>query len=628
MIRKKVPYEQLVLFEKQHDFVFKKADKGNSIVVMERKFYIQEALNQLNNENYYKKIEQPLYQTTFDQVDEILDQLKTKRYLTSAQVKYLSPDRDCKNRVFYMLPKIHKPMAKWTAQGKMPPGRPIVSDCGSDSYKWSELIDHYLKPLACKHPSYVKDTGDFIEKLSKLKISKDAILVTFDVESLYTNIQPARGLEALDKIHEKYGISMPYQEIRDLLEINLMNNDFEFNNSFYLQTSGTAMGKRYAPSYANIFMANFEAEVMAKANLKPTVYFRFLDDGFLIWEHSMDELLAFLELLNTHDDSIKITHEISKTSIDFLDVTVFKGNRFSNHNILDTKVYFKPTDTHQLLDRHSFHPQHTFDGIVKSQLIRFLRICCNMEDFHDACSKLFTALREHRHYSARHLRSIKSRFLQNYHHSGEYDDPRGAALKCQKPRCECCLRIKETSYHSGEDGDYPIVGGMNCQSKNLIYVIECQKCKMKYVGETQQSLAARLQGHVSDINTYKDKPVADHFNYFCYPDTKNLAIYPIASVPDQGSTQKNKSLRLKEESYWIRELNTQTPDGLNLKLPGKRDITCSLPYSQTARTAHKLFRETYKSIQEIFPSKFRGQIVGAYKRNKNLADFLVRSKLK
>ena len=42
--------------QKQHDFVFKKADKGNSLVVMERKFYIQEALNQLNNENYYKKM--------------------------------------------------------------------------------------------------------------------------------------------------------------------------------------------------------------------------------------------------------------------------------------------------------------------------------------------------------------------------------------------------------------------------------------------------------------------------------------------------------------------------------------------------------------------------------------------
>ena len=85
-------------------------------------------------------------------------------------------------------------MAKWTVKNKAPPGRPIVSDCGPDSYKWSELIDHYLKPLACKHDSYVKDTGDFIDKIGKLKISKDAILVTFDVESLYTNIQPDRGL--------------------------------------------------------------------------------------------------------------------------------------------------------------------------------------------------------------------------------------------------------------------------------------------------------------------------------------------------------------------------------------------------------------------------------------------------
>ena len=621
-------FSALENLKKQHSLVFKKADKGNSLVVMEREFYIQEALRQLNNDKHYVQIDEPIFPTTFDKVDQILDQLKTKGYLKPSQVKYLSPDRNCKPRTFYMLPKIHKPMAKWTVKNKAPPGRPIVSDCGSDSYKWSELIDHYLKPLACKHDSYVKDTGDFIDKIGKLKISKDAILVTFDVESLYTNIQPDRGLEALDKIYQKHQIPMPYEQIRDLLEINLKNNDFEFNNTFWLQKSGTAMGKKYAPSYANIFMAQFETEVWAKSNLKPTVYFRFLDDGFLIWEHSMEELMEFLKLLNSHDDSIKITYEISHDSIDFLDVTVFKGNRFQNHNILDTKVHFKPTDNHQLLDRNSFHPKHTFDGIVKSQLIRFLRICNNMEDFHDACSKLFSALREHRHYSARHLRSIKSRFLQNYRRAGEYEDPLGASIKCGKRGCECCLRILETSYHFGEDGDYQIFGGLNCQSKNLIYIIECQKCNMKYTGETQRTLADRLTKHVSDINTWKEKAVAEHFNYSCFPDTDNLVIYPIEAIPEQGSTQKNKTLRLKRESFWIRELNTETPNGMNLKLPKKRDINVSLPYSQTAVKAHKLIRETYKSIQEKFPTKFKGDLVGSYRRNPNLTDFLVRAKLK
>ena len=35
---------------------------------------------------------------------------------------------------------------------------------------------------------------------------------------------------------------------------------FSFNNKYYSQTSVTAMGKQFAPNYADIHMANFESE--------------------------------------------------------------------------------------------------------------------------------------------------------------------------------------------------------------------------------------------------------------------------------------------------------------------------------------------------------------------------------
>ena len=616
-----------------HDVVIKKADKGNAIVIMDREQYIREALNQLGNTKYYTKIDEPVYPQTFTRVQEILDRLRTRGYLDYSQVKYLSPDEDARPRVFYMLPKIHKPMDKWTVPNKCPPGRPIVSDCGSDSYRWSELIDHCLKPLACSHPSYVKDTSDFLDKLRELKISDNALLVTCDVESLYTNIQPHKGLEALDKVYRNSTIGLPmYDEVRELLEISLKHNDFQFDGQWYLQISGTAMGKKYAPNYANIFMANFEQEVLSKAELKPTVYLRYLDDIFMIWEHSRQELDSFLELFNSQDSSIKLKAEISNESVDFLDVTVFKGNQFKHHNILDTKVYFKPTDTHQLLDRHSFHPSHTFDGIIKSQLLRFYRICTNIDDFHDATSKLFKALREQRHYSARHLRKIKSVFLRSYIPIGDHHEPLGASMKCNRKRCECCLRIKETSYFSDRPhlyDDFPIQGRLDCQSKNIIYIIECLKCHDLYIGETERTLAARLQGHISDINTFKDKPVAEHFNNQCWPDTENMVIYPIQCL-DRGpqSKQKCKADRLRFESHWIRELCTQIPDGMNKKLPVKRDIMISLPFNKTSREALKLFRQTLDNISKKFPVKFRDQLVCAFRRNKNLGDYLVSSKLK
>lgn len=56
---------------------------------------------------------------------------------------------------------------------------------------------------------------------------------------------------------------------------------------------------------------------------------------------------------------------------------------------------FKPTDTHALLHKNSFHPKHTFKGIVKFQLICFYRICTDPRDAENVAKVLFKTLRTH-----------------------------------------------------------------------------------------------------------------------------------------------------------------------------------------------------------------------------------------
>jgi len=67
-------------------------------------------------------------------------------------------------------------------------------------------------------------------------------------------------------------------------------------------------------------------------------------------------------------------------------------------SVLRTRVFFKPTDTHQLLHASSFHPRHTPKGILKTQLIRFKRISSTERDYNDACTILYNTLK-HRGYS-------------------------------------------------------------------------------------------------------------------------------------------------------------------------------------------------------------------------------------
>lgn len=98
-----------------------------------------------------------------------------------------------------------------------------------------------------------------------------------------------------------------------------------------------------------------------------------------------------------------------------------------------------------------------------------------------------------------------------------------------------------------------------CKTKNVVYMISCSRCDMQYVGETENALHVRMNGHRSDINTKKlEKPVAAHFNQ---PDhsLKDLKVMGIEKIHN-NDTERRK-LR---ERYWIFELRSLTPEGLNI----------------------------------------------------------------
>ena len=74
---------------------------------------------------------------------------------------------------------------------------------------------------------------------------------------------------------------------------------------------------------------------------------------------------------------------------------------------------------------------------------------------------------------------------------------------CGRSRCKCCSEIVTTntfkSYNTGRR--YNIRTSMTCKSANLVYLISCRKCGLQYVGETENLLHIRMNGHRSDIRT-------------------------------------------------------------------------------------------------------------------------------
>ena len=78
----------------------------------------------------------------------------------------------------------------------------------------------------------------------------------------------------------------------------LENNYFEFDGKVYKQKLGTAIGIKFAPSFANIFMSQLEVK-MIERDLGPWFWWRYLDDIF-IWLHGKERLFEFFEYVNNY----------------------------------------------------------------------------------------------------------------------------------------------------------------------------------------------------------------------------------------------------------------------------------------------------------------------------------------
>ena len=283
--------------------------------------------------------------------------------------------------IFYTLTKIHKPT---------PVGRPIISGCDGPTEKLSAFIDKLLQPITQKQQSYLKDTTDFINFLEKIKVPKNAILVSMDVTSLYTNIPQEEGIETVCRAYDIFYNNeppVPTRLINRALRLILQENSFQFMEGHYLQTHGTAMGTKMAVAFANIFMAKIETEILSKTRHKPIAFKRFIDDVFCLWNINREHIDQFIEQCNNHHPTIKFTAEISEQEITFLDTNVYKGVRFNTVSILDVKTHFKPTETFQYTEFTSCHPPGVKKGFIKGEALRLLRTNSSRFNFEENITK-------------------------------------------------------------------------------------------------------------------------------------------------------------------------------------------------------------------------------------------------
>ena len=269
------------------------------------------------------------------------------------------------------------------------PGRPVISNSGYFTENISSFLDHHLQPLTKNVKSYIQDTKQFLNKLEELPpLPQNSILSTMDVVGLYPNIPHELGLSAMKKaLDKRENKSISTQTLLDLAELVLKNNYFTHDSQIFKQIRGTAMGTKFAPSYAILAMAELEQMALEKYHLEPTVWWRYIDDVFLIWKHGNKELSSFLEYLNSIHPTLKFTSSSSENQIESSDVLVSKNN-----DKIETDLFVKETDTHQFLHAKSCHRYHTKTGIPYGQALRLRRIISNDTKFEARCTELKDSL--------------------------------------------------------------------------------------------------------------------------------------------------------------------------------------------------------------------------------------------
>ena len=244
---------------KDKDRVILTADKGVTMVVLDKEDYINKAKDLLNTP-VYKEIPKDPTNKIKAQLIIKLRRFKKERKLDEGLYRTMYRT-GCVPPKFYGLPKIHK-------MGT--PLRPIVSSRGSVTYGVAKVLSKVIQLLVGKSPHHIQSTSDFVSKAKGFILQPGECLSSYDVTSLFTSvtIDPALNvikdlLEKDEKLNDRTVLSV--QDIIELLGFCLHNTYFSFQNKFYEQVEGAPMGLPVSPIVANLYMESFERKVIASA---------------------------------------------------------------------------------------------------------------------------------------------------------------------------------------------------------------------------------------------------------------------------------------------------------------------------------------------------------------------------
>lgn len=168
---------------------------------------------------------------------------------------------------------------------------------------------------------------------------------------------------------------MTIDTLMKMARLVLDTNCFVFEQKYYQQIRGGAMGSSFTMTLANIYMSKWEQPLIAHQKGHNELYGRYIDDVFMTSNLPLDQFNALLDEANSKDENIQITRSMGH-KVEFLDVSVE-----NNHGRLKTNVYRKQAAEPYIVPFLSDHPRHIHRNTIKGAVYRAIRLCSEVADF-------------------------------------------------------------------------------------------------------------------------------------------------------------------------------------------------------------------------------------------------------
>ena len=316
------------------------------------------------------------YQILIQRTNKYLFDLRLAKWITQKQYELLCINPfEVELAHLYYLPKAHKTGT---------PLRPIISGLKHPTIKISKFLDDLLRPLFDRMAQQTTVTSGFelvkhLEEWSVLSLRQETIFSTIDVTDLYTMVPHIEGVLSLKKMLDYLNLKqiggVKVETIIRLSRFVMQNNYFSYNNQYYHQIRGGAMGSPLTLTIANCYMFFFERNIVKQVHNSGGIYFRYIDDLFIAINWPIRHLIKQVDRWNKFDSNIKLSANISLHA-DFLDL-----HMKNQDGKLFTNVYHKSSYEPYYLPFNSVHPLHMKKNIPFTMLLRAIRYCSTFDAY-------------------------------------------------------------------------------------------------------------------------------------------------------------------------------------------------------------------------------------------------------